>query len=216
MVSTSRSTRVHGVLLDLDGTLIDTATLCYNAYQLTLASYGFLCPPLPDLLPRLGASARATYATLIPASFVSRALRKHKAYQLQHSADVRPFPGVRDTLYVMRGRGIKLAVITNRPQLSAEAILESSDLSHTLDCLIAAEDVNGLKPNPKGVLVTLARWNVDPSEALLVGDTCQDIDTARNAQVRSVGVTYGFLGPAIQKCNPDMILSRFSDLLSVL
>ena len=84
------------------------------------------------------------------------------------------------------------------------------------EVIVTGEDVEHIKPAPDGVLLALKKLKIKDTQAILIGDGTHDIEMARNAGVKTVGVTYGFGGEGIRASNPDFVKDKIEQLLEVL
>jgi phosphoglycolate phosphatase len=188
---------VRAFVFDLDGTLIDSKTDLVNSVNAMLRETGRGQLP-PDLIasyvghgaPRLMAS------TLGPAS--TDAARKEalaiflKHYNQQKLDETRPYPGVVEGLQALADSGVPMAVLTNKPTQFSLEILAGLKLTRFFRSIYGGDSFPTKKPDPAGVLAMLRELAVKPEESAMVGDSDVDIQTARNAAMVAVGVTYGF------------------------
>jgi phosphoglycolate phosphatase len=194
---------VKAVLLDLDGTLLDTAPDLAAAANAMLADLG--CPQLDIgrvrgfigegiavlvrrvLEARLGADASGPQL----ASALERFERHYAEANGRYSA---PFPGVEEGLRAMRGQGLKLGCVTNKPMRFAEPLLARFGLLELLDTLIAGDSTPAKKPDPAPVLEACRRLGVPPAACVLIGDSAHDALAARSAGTAFYAVPYGYAG----------------------
>ncbi|MCL4366439.1 HAD-IA family hydrolase, partial [Patescibacteria group bacterium] len=84
------------------------------------------------------------------------------------------------------------------------------------DIVVGADDVNNPKPHQDHVLAALQKLGVEPENAYMVGDTDHDILAGKSAGVKTIGVTYGWLGQDIKKYKPDYVIDDIEQLLKIL
>lgn len=114
------------------------------------------------------------------------------AYRKARDAALVPYPHVDYTLIELAKRGIKMAVISDAPKLQAWLRLCQLKLHHLFDCVVTFEDTGELKPNPAPFLKALQSLEVEPSEALMVGDWPErDVVGAKRLGIRTVFARYG-------------------------
>ncbi|MDF7679787.1 phosphoglycolate phosphatase [Enterobacteriaceae bacterium ESL0689] len=124
------------------------------------------------------------------------------------------FPGVADTLSMMHAKGLPLAVVTNKPTQFVAPILTSLAISHYFRVVIGGDDVENKKPHPQALHLAAQKLGLTPDALLFVGDSRNDIQAAKAAGCRSVGLTYGYnYGEAITLSQPDFICEQFNQLL---
>ena|SRR5437868_253541 len=188
---------VQLVVLDLDGTLIDSRRDLANATNALLAECG--APALPE--ERIGRMVGDGAATLVarafaaggvaqPADALDRFLRIYDEHLLDYT---RPYSGIPEVLDALHSRS-PLAVLTNKPLASTRRILEGLSLA---DFFPAAQVIGGdgpfpRKPDPAGLHHLIERAGATPSTTLLVGDSAIDWRTARAASVPVCLARYGF------------------------
>jgi len=200
---------VRAFVFDLDGTLIDSKMDLVNSVNAMLRETGRAQLP-PDLIASyVGHGAPQLMAsTLGPAS--TDAERKEalaiflKHYNQQKLDETRPYPGVVEGLQALAESGVPMAVLTNKPtQLSVE-ILDGLKLTRFFRSIYGGDSFSTKKPDPAGVLAVLRELAARPEESAMVGDSDVDIQTARNAAMVAVGVTYGFGQHDQLKCPADV------------
>lgn len=206
------------LLLDLDGTLVNSlGDICGLVNRLREDS-GLLPRPDSELIPCIGDGALSLMQRAVPELKEDDHVRLAQAYRDLYS--VRPhwrgevYPGVSQTLDFLRKReGVKLAVVTNKPTLSAEATLKHYLPHVAFDLVFGPERVRAQKPSPLHILDTLAALGRPAESAWFVGDSPVDQLSAEAAQVRFLAATYGFGG--VTGSGPRN-LRNFSEILSFL
>jgi phosphoglycolate phosphatase len=199
------------VVFDLDGTLVDSSEDLATAVNQTFRFVGIRPLPVEVVRRNVGEGARR---------LIEKSLRSAGAL---HSADdllplflgfyrevlletTRLYPGVSETLEALAPR--RRAVLTNKPGDMSRAILSGLGVAHFFDWIWGAGDVPARKPDPEGLQRLVAAAGVEPEEAVYVGDSAIDVQTARAVGARVIGVTYGFDPRAFDEAPPD---ARVSD-----
>jgi phosphoglycolate phosphatase len=116
-------------------------------------------------------------------------------YQQLHDGDeflTRPYPGVADALGTLFARGLKIAVVTNKQQAAAVAVLERLGLRQWIHVVVGGDSCAERKPHPQPLLLALSMLGVPITQALMVGDSQVDVQTARGAGVPIICVPYGY------------------------
>jgi pyrophosphatase PpaX len=206
---------LSAVMFDVDGTLLDTRDFVMKAYDYTL-DYVSAQPDKAlrdDLLKKLfGKPLTECYEVLVPGGDIVQLCRIHDEFQNNNLSMVLPFPNVARTIAHFKGRGVKVAAVTNRYRSSTETILEVQGLDVMMDYVIGFEDVANPKPHPEMLHKTLTYFGVEPDEAVMVGDSEWDIQAGRNAGTRTVGVRTGFHPEVMERENPDFV---FDDMFEM-
>jgi phosphoglycolate phosphatase len=184
-------------IFDLDGTLVDSLRdLADSANDLLIE-----CGGTPLSLDAIGRMVGEGAATLVarffaaagidrPPDALSRFLAIYDTRLLNHT---REYAGISETLAALKPRA-PLAVLTNKPLEATRRILDGLHLSSFFDrdAVIGGDNALGKKPEPAGLLQLCRRVDVAPSNAMLVGDSFVDWETARNAGTRVALARYGF------------------------
>ena len=209
--------RVDLVIFDLDGTLIDSKTDLANAANAARGHMGM--PPIaaervysyvgngaPVLIRRV-LGAEATEAQ------VQEALEFFLEYYRDHMLDnTALYPGVREALDRLRNAGVEMAVLTNKPVRISRAIVDGLGAGALFRQVYGGNSFEFKKPHPVGVETIMAECGASRERTMMVGDSSVDIQTARNAQVQSCGVTYGFQPETLKTVAPDLVVDRMEDL----
>lgn len=208
------------VVFDLDGTLIDSEQdliLSVNAARRSLG--------LDDLAGHLIASYVGNGAPVLlrralgpdaPESDVRKALDFFLNYYREHMLDhTTLYPGVRDTLDELQAAGVSMAVLTNKPVRFSQAIVDGLGLQGHFQRVFGGNSFAEKKPHPVGIDTLLSELDLRREDTIMVGDSDVDILTARNAGVRSCGVTYGFKPESLKETPPDHLIDRMPDLLPI-
>jgi phosphoglycolate phosphatase len=194
---------VRAVLLDLDGTLVDTAPDLGAAANAMLADLG--CPPLEIERVRefIGGGIAVLVRRVLEAALGEEAAAPRLGAALerfeQHYARANgrfsaPFPGVEEGLRAMRAQGLKLGCVTNKPLRFAEPLLARFELLEALDALVAGDSTGAKKPDPGPVLEACRRLGVPPVACVLIGDSAHDALAACSAGTAFLAVPYGYAG----------------------
>jgi HAD superfamily hydrolase (TIGR01509 family) len=209
-------TTIAAVLLDLDGTLLDTDAFIRGAFEASLEAAGAGPLDVASYRRIIGQPLASCYASLAPGVDTAGLCEHHRVWQTEHLDMVQPMDGASELLAALRDLEVRRAVVTTRSARSALPSLERCGLRDLLDEVVCGEDVARHKPDPEPLMLALARVGVEPARAVMVGDTPADIDAGRAAGTLTVGVDFGSFGPAIAEVLPDAVISRLLDLLAAL
>jgi phosphoglycolate phosphatase len=207
---------VKALVFDLDGTLIDSKKDLVLAVNATLRAMGREELPSELVASYVGSGApvliRRVLGEAAEPGELDRALKFFLSYYEQHKLDfTRAYPGVRQALEQLRGT--PMAVLTNKPRNISVDILEQLGLAEFFRLIYGGNSFATKKPDPLGAQTVLAELAVAASEAVMVGDSEVDVQTARNAGMISAIVNFGF-GRHDRNCYPaDFYLDRMEQLL---
>jgi phosphoglycolate phosphatase len=190
---------VRTVLLDLDGTLVDSATTIVEHLAAAIAEVGFpvpdaaqlrrlVGPPFETALPELGLTAEQTAAAIVA----------YRATYDAVAATITPvFPGIPALLERLRDDGMRLATATSKPEELARKIVAGTGLASHLDLVGGAEHASGRVGKAAVVGSVLGRLHLDPTRdpVVLVGDRRHDVEGAAAHRVPTIGVTWGYAEP---------------------
>ena len=213
-----QKTRIRALLFDLDGTLIDSKLDIVNSVNEMLRETGRAQLPTDLIASYVGHGAPQLIASTLGASASEDERREGLAIFLKHYdakklEETRPYPGVTEALKTLNGA--PLAVLSNKPAKLSLEILQGLRLAHYFRGIYGGDSFEAKKPDPTGALEILKRLGVPPEAAAMVGDSDVDVQTARNAGMLSVNVTYGFGQHDRSKCPADLYVQSLEELVSL-
>ncbi len=184
------------IIFDLDGTVLDTLADLAAALNFALQKNGLPARRTAEVRAFVGNGIRKLIERGVPAgtdeATVDAVHRDFTRYYEAHCADATaPYPGVRETLAALRGAGYKTAVVSNKADYAVQKLAEIY-FPGDFDYVTGEREGVRRKPAPDTALAALKALNVSAGEALFVGDSEVDIETARNAGMPCVSVTWGF------------------------
>ncbi len=213
------------VVFDADGTLVDTTMLILKGFVETLTVSGYKKFADEELVLRsIGGSVAHTYARILSCteddSRIQPLVIAHDTVQDAHPEWIQSYPLVRETLEVLRERGVLLGLCTSgsvyqiRRNFSAVGI----DVEKTFHAIVTADDHVASKPSPEGALLTLERLGVAPHDAAYVGDHDVDIRAAHAADMPlAIGISHGFHSEEeLLKSGAEMVIHRLDELVSII
>lgn len=207
---------IKTVLFDIDGTLLNTAELIYQAFEHSLKINGHQVLARRKMAASIGKSLEDCYLDFAPNGDPVILSKTHNQFQLKNSHLAELFPDTIKTLERLKNLGFKMAGITNRWKSSGELSVKHTGLDKYLEFVLFRDDVKKLKPDPQPVFQALEKLKIKKEEAVLAGDSEVDILCGRNAGIKTVGVTFGFLGEKIRNSSPDYVIDSLSELPEIL
>lgn len=183
------------VFFDLDGTVADTLQNITDALNHTMRHFGRREFAARTVKPHLGWGVDYLMRKLSPdltEEEVKAMLRHYRPYYAAHTTDnVHPYPGILPLMERLQRAGLKLAIISNKPDAAVQPFAEGA--FHGL-ISFAMGELQGIarKPAPDMLIFAAEKLGVELSRCLYVGDTEVDIQTAKNTGIDCVCVTWGF------------------------
>jgi phosphoglycolate phosphatase len=210
-------------LFDLDGTLLDTIEDIAEAVNQVLAHNHFPVHSVADYKQMVGLGLEQLIFDVLPAYARDEATLKRlladagDAYAARWRNHTRPFPGVVALLQALKARGLKTAVLSNKPHRFTQQCVDTLLPGGVLDVVMGAQAHLPKKPAPDGALKISEQLGVLPERVLYVGDSGTDMQTAKAAGMFAVGVTWGFRAVEELKAQgADAIIHKPEELLSLL
>jgi pyrophosphatase PpaX len=216
------SLRYSAALFDLDGTLVDSGQDIVKSVRHALGEVfsGRDLPADEEVLVLIGLPLESVVRVLgYPADKESarRFAETYRAYYAEHYNDhTKVYPGIKELLQSLQGAGVKLGLVTTKHQTQADFTLAGCGLSRYFDYVHGWQEGREHKPHPEPVLTTLNRLGVQSGEAIMVGDSELDIESAKAARVDTCAVTYGFR-PAwfLKSFHPDFLVAHPADVAPI-
>jgi phosphoglycolate phosphatase len=155
-----------------------------------------------------------TGAAVEPAALPGLVQRFLVHYSAGRHALTQPFPGVADTLGLLRERGYRMGVCTNKPYAPTVEILATLGLTEHFGAVTGGDSLSVRKPDPGHLLGTLKLLDATADEAVMIGDSANDVAVARAAGVPAVIVRYGYTRTPVEELAADALIDRFDELIS--
>jgi phosphoglycolate phosphatase len=193
--------RARGVVIDLDGTLLDTAADLAAAVNLMLDELGRDRLPESTVASYVGKGAEVLVHRALGGGLDARAdaatfARGHDAfmrhYALENGRQARAYDGVREGVAAMRAMGLRLACVTNKPQAFADPLLDRAGLRSAFDLVLGGDALPRKKPDPMPMLHAARELGTAPREMVAIGDSVNDALAARAAGMAVLAVPYGY------------------------
>ncbi len=215
--------RFDVLILDLDGTLVDSAALLVNLVNDTLVGQGYppaeaqtvgacIGLPLEDVFRRAAPPGE-------PGDMIQDLCTRYRilADAPEFVRQFRLYPGVAPTLETLRAAGSRLVVATSKRRATTMDILRHCGIDELMEAVIGGDCVTRGKPHPEMVYRARRLCPASPDRTLIVGDTSFDIEMGQAAGIATCAITYG-VHPAhtLRALRPDFVIDRFDALRHVL
>lgn len=208
------------IIFDLDGTLIDSAEDLAISMNATRAHFN-MSPLDPALIYSYVGNGAAVLVRRamgpeasdnLVAQALSFFLKFYRVHALEHT---RLYAGIKELIRDLAAAGHQQAVLTNKPVKISADIVSALGLARYIRHVYGGDSFANKKPDPIGIRTLMNETGSSAGEALMVGDSGVDIQTARNAGVRSCGVTWGFQPEAFEIYVPDVIVRDPRELMQL-
>jgi len=187
------------MLLDLDGTLLDTAPDLARVANLMRGEAQLAPLPFEQLRPHVSHGSKAVLRAAFPGSDGPQieALQRRflQLYREQLTVETRLFPGFEAVLRALETHGIPWGIITNKPGWLTEPLLAELGLHARAACVLSGDSLPVAKPHPLPLLTAAERIAVAPERCAYVGDALRDMQAARSAGMVGLAARYGYIGP---------------------
>lgn len=207
-------------IFDLDGTLLNTVEDLGDATNYALTQCGFPTYPIEAYYRMVGRGIYNMFRAAVPSEYATEDNVQKMAsfflpYYDAHKCDfTRPYDGILQMLKTITGRGVRLAVASNKYQDGAEKLVSHFFGEYDFVKILGQRDGQPIKPDPAIVDQILAEVpSVTKAETVYVGDSNVDMQTGSNAAVRTIGVSWGFRGrDELAAYNPSSIVDTPAQL----
>lgn len=209
------------VIFDLDGTLLNTIDDLGTATNYALSAMGLPTHPLSAYPAMVGNGVRKLIERALPRELsndehtVATITDSFKQYYNEHSMDhSRPYDGIMELLSELNGRGLNLAVASNKYDAAVKVLINHYFPDFRWAAICGQKEGVPVKPDPSIVFDILNQCPTPKDNVLYVGDSGVDMTTAYRACVESVGVTWGFRPASeLRECYANHIVNHPTDIL---
>ncbi len=201
------------LLFDLDGTLVESDRLHYEAFSDLLAEHDRAITwedYTGKIMGRPNAELMADIFPDRPDEHKALADRKEAMFRDRLAASVDPVPGIVDLLDRAEAEGIRVAVVTNAPRLNAEAMLAASGLAARLTTLIIGEECERSKPDPLPYLAAMRALGATPSRSTAFEDSRAGLRAARASGAHVFGMTTGLDAAELLRSGAHQAIADFT------
>ena len=208
------------IVFDLDGTLIDTAPDLVESLNHTIATRDLQPVGYEDLTHLVGQGARV----MIQRAFALRGAPLPDEdipalldcfidhYEAGMPGKSRPYPGLVEALERLRAAGFRMAVCTNKMERLALPLVERLELTSYFTAIAGGDTFAFRKPDPAHILATVERAGGTPDKVLMIGDSINDILAARNGDIPSIAVDFGYSDVPVEELGASHVIGHFNEL----
>lgn len=216
------------LLFDLDGTLANTIPQLAIAASKSAVAIGLNPPSVETTKGFVGNGVNMLLARVIAGRFdvelkdvdPSLLKRARDVFNVEYTKgldkDYNLYEGVKEGLEYFKSRGIKLAVVTNKPQMFALPLLSYMGIKDYFDFILGGEGIPERKPDPTPLYYVLDKLQVSKDDAVMVGDSNNDIEAGNNANMTTVFFSYGYNRKDPKELKFDYGFASFNELTSLI
>jgi len=210
------------VMFDLDGTLIDSVPDLAVATDQMLVQLGRAPAGMDKVRNWVGNGAPMLVRRALADGFAEQHISAEQEAQAlaifmqvygTGNSLTTLYPGALETLQSLKMLGVKLALITNKPEKFIPELLAEMQIAEYFEWVVGGDTLPQKKPDPAGLLWVMQQAGVTAEQCLFVGDSRNDVQAARSAGVACIAVTYGYnYGEPISAENPALVLEDLREL----
>lgn len=210
------------ILLDYDGTIMNTNDLIDNSWRYTFQQITGSVPPDEIIRKTYGEMLADTMKKFFGGTpeEIEKYIKIYRSYHNDHyEKDICLFPGIREMIADLRAAGYRIGLVTSRLSASAYKGLKEFGIYNMFDGFVTADDTDAHKPDPEPVLLALRKLGRKPEQAVMLGDSWFDMECARRAGVLpilvgwSASYKYGAEKPGGE---PEHVIDKAADMLPLM
>lgn len=183
-------------IFDMDGTILNTLEDLKNATNYALRLHGYPERTLDEIRRFVGNGLLMLIRRAVPEGCTEEQIQKvsvsfHEYYQVHCADTTKPYDGILSLIRNLRAHGVKTAVVSNKPDYGVQE-LTAKYFPDCFDAAVGEREGIRKKPAPDSVNEVLMRLQIDRTNAIYIGDSDVDLDTAKNAGMPCISVEWGF------------------------
>ena len=214
---------IKAAIFDLDGTLLNTLEDVVNACNYELKKCNFKTHSIEEYKVFVGDGRSKLIERIVPDEYKgndevkNKVLRLFDEYYSGHMLDMtKPYEGICEMLKSLKEKGVKLAVVSNKPDEFVGGIVKKY-FGDTFEIVHGQRTNYPVKPDPTTVYEVIEYFGIKLNESIYVGDSNVDIYTAKNAKVKSIGVAWGFRGEEeLREAGADYIVYDSNEITELI
>lgn len=212
--------KYKAVIFDMDGTILNTLEDLKNATNYSLRQFGMPERSLEEVRMFVGNGIRKLVERAVPSGTseekITQVFDVFLEYYEIHSADnTSPYPGILELVEKLKKAGIKTAVSTNKADVPAQE-LGREYFNGIFDLIVGQQDGLKVKPAPDSVNKILSILDIQKKDAIYIGDSDVDVQTAKNSGLDFIGVSWGFRGREfLEKNGAKNIVDNANEILDL-
>ncbi len=212
--------KYKAVIFDMDGTILNTLEDLKNATNYSLRQFGMPERSLEEVRMFVGNGIRKLVERAVPSGTSEEKIAQVfdvflKYYEIHSADNTSPYPGILELVEKLKKSGIKTAVSTNKADVPAQE-LGREYFNGIFDLIVGQQDGLKVKPAPDSVNKILSILDIQKKDAIYIGDSDVDVQTAKNSGLDFIGVSWGFRGREfLEKNGAKNIVDNANEILDL-
>ncbi|NUR76716.1 MAG: HAD family hydrolase [Thermoleophilia bacterium] len=203
------------VLFDLDGTVIDSggiilASMRHAAETVVGGEWDDY-----ELMKAVGGPGLEAQMVALDPSRVEELVRVYRAHNEPLHDTLECCDGIEDVLETLKERGHRLGIVTAKRRVTVDLAFARLPIEHLFETVVGGDETAQHKPHPAPLLLALERLGAAPADAAYVGDSPFDMQAARAAGIRAIGVSWGRIHTAEKLSDADVVIHSAEELLEL-
>ena len=180
-------------IFDLDGTLADTSQLIFDSFNFVMRKYKSIEMAPSQIMSYFGPPEEIAIKNILGSDNFDSIWLDYLGYYEDHLNETEVFAGIPELLRALKKTGSHLAIFTGKGNNTTELTLKHHGIRDLFDVIVTGSIVKNHKPSPEGVELALSTLRVEPSMAVLVGDSLSDYRAATSAGIHFIAAMYDSL-----------------------
>ena len=217
-----KENNIDSILLDLDGTLVDTASEMHLALNVLLSEEAMESQPYEAVRPNVSNGVMGIFRNIFednPRINGRRFNRYLDIYEEHLGINAQVFPGMNEVINSIEYRGIPWGIVTNKSKRFAVPLLEKLKLFDRASCVVCGDTTTEKKPHPEPINYALSLLNIQNTKrSFYIGDSKKDVDAAKSAGISSIACTFGYINEDDdpKEWYADYLIDQPSEMLKIL
>lgn len=209
------------VIFDMDGTILNTLDDLHDSVNYALEKMGYPLRSLDEIRSFVGNGVEVLIRRSVPKGTDEKGREQCRSFFREHYSvnmnnKTRPYEGIVDLIKALRQRGYKTAVVSNKSEYAVIELCKQT-FPDLFDVIVGQTQERSPKPAPDGVFYALDKLGIRKSQAVYVGDSDVDVQTALNSGLDCIGVTWGFRDRAVlEKAGAKYIIDKAGEMLNII